>query len=239
MAKFLILGDIHCRWQNLDTLLEEILYNDNSFDAIINVGDFGYGWPGIAENWVNKTGLIFYWAEGNHDNADMLKEHHNSNGGTLPANIVHMPRGSLLNIKGVNLAFFGGASSPDKDQRLIGQSWWPEETIRSSELDSFLARDIGNVDILITHEKAENYEFPPDGPRIIHGGCGASDRIAIQQIVEKTAPTSHFWGHWHYPMKGYYKPTSTEWHCINTIDNGDFVIWENGHIYHRQLGRNG
>lgn len=68
--------------------------------------------------------------------------------------IFHLKRGEIYNFEGKKVLTFGGADSVDKERRLLGQSWWPEEVPNFADvtnLDNNLKLHNNEVDFILTH----------------------------------------------------------------------------------------
>src|SRR6185436_2239841 len=136
--KVLILGDVHGVWGDLNIVINAALQQHPDITHLIQVGDFGYAWPGGKPFKFSKSfmddctyekarSLPFYWIDGNHENHDQLEKDQ----GAYQPRMIYMPRGSVTDMlddddTDKRAMFFGGASSIDKAHRIQGKSWWPQ-----------------------------------------------------------------------------------------------------------------
>jgi len=156
----MLLGDTH---GNPDALLAAFNRAYNlGVEAIIQLGDFGFGWQVgeddicdfsyLTGSMVEKTGIPFYWLDGNHENFDRLYALPLNEAGHRPIleGVTHLPRGSVIKFGETTFMAFGGAYSVDKPNRQEGKSWWKQETASQEDIDRALSA--GKVDILLTHD---------------------------------------------------------------------------------------
>lgn len=125
---------------------------------LIQVGDFGYWgqlFPAYIEMQIKQP---FYFIEGNHDDVDDLLQH------KQPFEVwpkaVYVPRGTVLEIAGKQIMFFGGAKSVDRKFRVAGTkrrpaplgAWFKREVPSEAELERAIKAAEGKkIDILVTH----------------------------------------------------------------------------------------
>ena len=106
-------------------------------DVVLVLGDFGFVWDGSkAEqkklDWLRKRPYTLLFLDGSHENYDLLAQYPTVElfGGKVQAlggNVYHVCRGSVLELEGKKYLCFGGAESPDKEDREAGVNWWPQE----------------------------------------------------------------------------------------------------------------
>lgn len=164
MSKNIIVcGDIHGYWRYLNALI-----NKKKPELILQCGDFGF-FPKFARKpftrngarysgfdpWgvrPGKTKIIF--APGNHcdwDSLDIWGEQFEFP--ELMPNVFYAPRGTTYTLPdGRVVLFMGGAESIDKNTRLIGFDWFPQEVLTLSELYKLEERGLDKVDIVISHK---------------------------------------------------------------------------------------
>lgn len=132
-------------------------------DFIIIAGDFGGVW---AKRTLERDLKLFsdlpvtvLFVDGNHENFDLINSYpvETWKGGKvhkIKPDIIHLMRGQVFEIEGKTIFTFGGATSIDRDFRIEGESWWPQELPTYKELDEGIAnlKRYGNkVDYIITH----------------------------------------------------------------------------------------
>lgn len=148
-------------------------------DIVFQLGDFGYGWSrpqrkGTGEHYclfseqvakfVKKTenvatgGVIpVYWLGGNHENYDFLerelangKRLHRNGTWEVAPNVFYVPRGVILTFGSVRFLCCGGGTSIDRNSRVEGESWWPQEAITDD--DVVACQRAGEADVLLSHD---------------------------------------------------------------------------------------
>jgi len=206
-----ILGDIHGNWKNLNNLLFTKFP-----DIVLQCGDFGY-WPHMYD-FSPKLPVMtkLYWCAGNHENWDMLDEWNYSllkNREMFP-NLYYMPRCSYITLPNkMNVLFFGGAESIDKDNRILGVSWWKQEIPGYDALDNL--PDI-NIDIVISHTCPLEFDIGE-----YFSKENDPTRRALSIIFKKYNPKYWAFGHWHTFKKGIYN--QCKWICLN--ENSKSYWW--------------
>lgn len=220
--KILLLGDIHANWNSLNRAIAIALREHSDITHIINVGDNGEKFfqdaifTPMYELRKRKIWPI-YFCDGNHDRVPYFIE----NDGTGNPFMKWMPRGSILQIEGKRILFFGGATSIDRQHRTEGKDWWPTETIKYAEVIKTLNEVDGPIDCVISHDRPENFPAKKYEYKEV---AGQGDRQALQALWEKYYPEYWFYGHYHAPDHGFYE--NTEFVCCPIIDSLNYVIWD-------------
>lgn len=161
-----ITGDIHGDYDihKFSTRIFPMQRELSRSDYMIICGDFGLIWSNSADEkywlkWLDRKSWTTLWIDGNHENFDLLKEYpieewHGGKVQKITENIIHLCRGSVLEIEGKKIFAFGGAESHDKEYRKLGRSIWLEEMPSADEMEQGRkSLDLNNwqVDIVITH----------------------------------------------------------------------------------------
>lgn len=133
-------------------------------DTLIITGDFGYIWDGTKSDqcWLDKLNekkLTVCFVDGNHENFRILNQYPivEWKGGRvhqIRESVFHLMRGETYTIEGKTFFVLGGADSHDKQYRILGSSWWPEEIPSKEELmhaRQTLDRINWKVDYILTH----------------------------------------------------------------------------------------
>lgn len=185
----LILGDVHGCWGDLNITIARALRKYPNISRMIQVGDFGYAWPGgkpfsfsrsfMEDELIAKAKNIpFHWLDGNHENFNQL----DADAGAWQPGITYQPRGSVLEFESKRALFFGGASSIDKAFRVQDKTWWPQEEISYRQVLTALEHK-GPFDIILSHE------FPLAFP---YGSYkkefGRADKQALDALRERYRP---------------------------------------------------
>ena len=114
-------------------------------DKLIICEDFGLPWYGDEEEakciaWLGQKPFEILFVDGNHENHYLLSQLPEVElfGGTVGKvcdSVYHLKRGEIYTIDGKKFFCFGGAKSTDKEWRVEGLSWWPEEMPSKAEMD--------------------------------------------------------------------------------------------------------
>jgi predicted phosphodiesterase len=211
--RLLIAGDTH---GNLPHLRRELIpaAHENCADAIVQVGDFGYTWPGRPERFellhaaLDEANLPLYWLDGNHDNYTDLKDRgifDSDRPEPMTDRITYLPRSATWDWDGVKFMSLGGAISIDKARRLRGLSWWPEESLSYAQVER--AMDVGKVDVLLTHDaptgvrplqKYLDLESSRLGVGYKIDAESTAHREALRAVCNETQPELLIHGHYHH-----------------------------------------
>ena len=161
-----ITGDVHCphdvsklnteNWPEQKQLTRD--------DYLIVCGDMGIVWDGSRsdkywQQWFNTKPCTTLFVDGNHENHPMLssymvEEWHGGKVHKIRPHVFHLMRGQVFDIDGIKLFAMGGASSHDKEFRMEGKSWWPEELPSDEEYieaEHNLERNGWVVDLVVSH----------------------------------------------------------------------------------------
>lgn len=180
----MIVGDIHGRFGYLNKLI-----NKRAPEVIICCGDFGI-WPNIPLSSIKNHNCKVYFCEGNHENYNELKKIRRSKEPVeIYKNIFYMSRGSKLTLNGKNILFFGGAESVDKEYRIEGHNWFPEESITTEQINSLRKQ---KIDIVISHT-APGFIIESMG-RLKRAGTSPT---LLEYVHELYKPNCWFFGHMH------------------------------------------
>lgn len=156
-----VTGDMH---GDLTRLSPAALRPLKKGDTLLVCGDFGFVWDGspAEQKRLDKIGRRPYtvaFLDGRHENFDLLArypvtEWQGGRAQVISGNLVHLLRGEIYELEGESYFVFGGGESEDREFRIPGVSWWPQETPTEEELQRALAnlqaRD-NRVDYVLTH----------------------------------------------------------------------------------------
>jgi len=179
-------------------------------EMVLQLGDFGFWiheYEGIKYMVrLNKellaAGITLYWIDGNHENHVWLRQLFLNYKGqprpvqTLGSQLWHLPRGSVVELGGKRFLACGGAFSIDKDRRIPGRSWWPEEMVSVEDVARCQSR--GKADILLSHDCPEG--VAPKGEHAAMKECPetAINRDRITQVMRNARVSLVLHGHWHH-----------------------------------------
>jgi hypothetical protein len=139
-------------------------------DLLIILGDCGLLWERewskeelYWARWLTAKKVTTCFIDGNHENYDRLGKLeetslHGAKVGVAYSDkngtIYHLKRGEVLQVRNKKLFIFGGAQSIDKEYRITGLNWWPEEIPNYAECDhalETLEKHGNEVDYILTH----------------------------------------------------------------------------------------
>ena len=172
---------------------------------LVQLGDFGFLWPGHDQlqdlsDMLVGNGITLRFCDGNHDDHRRLKKLRGRvrvRGVEIAKNVIYQPRGSVHEDEdGTRFLFLGGAPSIDRDSRVEGRSWWPEETIKDAEFDLAMSAK-KPIHVLVTHD-APTYPpgFSPKGsPSYRRDQVRSMKRV--DALIQHHRPEIHVHGHWH------------------------------------------
>lgn len=213
---------------------------DAGASKLIQVGDFGL-WPGFEGvkflDQVNRAAeycsVTVYAVRGNHDSnywehvlgSHFYPECPMTGGKYVRSNIVLLPRVGGFWMGGGNgrRRFFvaGGAASIDRDSRIPGESWWPEELLTDNEVNGI---NESKVDILLTHDASTRTPF---GFVLYQDNESLFNRSRIDRVIDKVSPDMHFHGHYH--RKYEWQNVTSRYHWIETFGlDMDGTPWNTG-----------
>lgn len=203
-----IIGDIHGEFKTVLYLLLNRYKVENCH--IIVAGDIGLGFYKINYytaifNEINEDlktkDIHIYFIRGNHDNPDWFDNTPNEL--SAYSNIHIIKDYSVLNINNHHILCIGGAVSPDKIERILGQTWWEgEEVKRIDNLDEVIKEN--NIDIVVSHTNPIFTE-----PKLILGNkmsvsdfelskeCGKILAEVFFYLIEHNNPLK-YWIHGHH-----------------------------------------
>ena len=163
-----------------------------------------------------------YWCDGNHeDHWDLVGERNYMKAPcNMMPNVYYMKRGSVLQLPdGRNVLFIGGADSIDKDARMLGVDWFPEELISYKDVENLPDID---VDIVISHTcPIEIYEEVIRRSHISRRPDPSAH--ALSYVLDKYKPNLWYFGHFHTFLEG--RLRNTKWYCLNTISETNWWVY--------------
>ena len=201
--KIAYLGDIHGNLNVIESLNDRM----EGFN-IIQVGDFGIGffkkqWEIIRhlDNQLGYKNNKLYIIRGNHDNPFVWQD------SPIFENITFVKDFDFLEIVGVKHLFIGGATSIDRKHRMIGSTYWVEESVPFIDLVEFVGL---TPDVIVTHTAPRS--APPYGFNHLVEHYASNDtelkkdltleRNELDKVFNyfKDTPCEWFYGHFHMPL---------------------------------------
>lgn len=201
-------GDTHIPWdiKKLNTKNFPAQLGLTRDDIVIVLGDFGLLWKEDKEylywkKWLEEKKPMIAFCDGNHENFDWLQSLPVSEwqGGKvhwISENIVHLMRGQIFRFDGKSFFVCGGATSTDKEIRVAGVSWWPQEDINFREIDEALdnleSADY-TVDYILTHTCPQSLVQPMFHTQTITDPTASF----LDEVYQRTKFHRWYFGHWH------------------------------------------
>lgn len=172
-------------------------------DVMIVCGDAGLVWNGSKEdkywqNWLNEKNFTTFCCLGNHEGYNLISDYSiveifGGKARQIQPSVFYAISGEIYTINGKKMLFINGADSHDKEWRIEGKSWWPQERITEAEIDNALknlSKHNFQVDYIISHtggsEVCKQLGFMPT----------ISDEL-FDKILEATKYDKHYCGHYH------------------------------------------
>jgi hypothetical protein len=199
---------------------------------ILHAGDFGV-WPGAeGRKFLDEVsldlqlaGMELWFVDGNHEwHPELIalreEERRNGNDGLVPidrddrdlATIYWIPRGHRWTWHGKTWMGLGGAVSVDAAVRLLGRSWWREETFTGEQLKH--AMRPGKVHVMLTHDSPSavrmSFGQPPSFWDVMDLARSEAHREQLQDVVDKIQPETLIHGHYHRDVRQTIEPYGTK-----------------------------
>ena len=157
-----VTGDMHGDYSRFnDSKIKKL----KKGDFLIVCGDFGFVWDGSKREKrilkkIGKKRFYTLFVEGCHENYSLLEEYPEEEfcGGrvnVISGRLMHVKRGSLLNLQGNSFFAFGGGQTKEIDIRRESKTWWEQELPTPEEVKNGVRvlNECGKeVDYIITHE---------------------------------------------------------------------------------------
>lgn len=157
-----ITGDMH---GELERFNDKRIRSLKKGDFLIVCGDFGFVWDGSKREEailksIGKKRFYTLFIEGCHENYDLLAKYPEEDfcGGrvnVISGNLMHIKRGSILDLQGMRFFAFGGGQTKDIDIRRDSHTWYEAELPTTEEVRDAvlnLKNADGKLDYIITHE---------------------------------------------------------------------------------------
>lgn len=203
-ARLLVVGDTHgdLGWVRNDVIPRAV---DLGCTKIVQVGDFGFVWPGSwwhelarLSKMLDTAGIDLHFLPGNHEDHPTLArldadadERSPEGHAALAARIFYTGRVSAWSWSGTRFAAVGGAPSIDRRLRTAGRDWWPEEVL--SEEEHQRATRLGEVAVLFTHDAPSS--LPVNG--LIPDADSTANRQRLTDVGRALRPATWLHGHYH------------------------------------------
>lgn len=203
----LIVGDVHGRHTSIFRMIDQA--TSRGLTNVIQVGDYGSTFTRTfirkVEEYARKAGVTLRFADGNHEDHAFLRSLPKTRDGAhlVSGHVLYQPRGSVAEIDGARVMFFGGAVSVNKTYlKSRGKLWQEQEAI--TDIDVAVARRSDPVDVLISHDAPSSVTLPEDlfhleASNVIKAEAHRN-RELLQEVVEAVTPKAVYHGHYHRRM---------------------------------------
>lgn len=156
-----IAGDWHGNIAWVQSVIPRIHREAPDVDTIFHSWDFGLypeahgkGFLAAVDFWCHTANIRrVYVCPGNHEHWGELTRRFAGQPGQavqLTRVVWTLPRGYRFTVGGKQWMAFGGAASLDREFRIPGITWWPEEAPTDADVNNAIAG--GPVAVLLTHE---------------------------------------------------------------------------------------
>lgn len=203
MTRALMLGDSHGNFPFIRNGFD--LADREGIRLVIQLGDFGF-WPAPprtplfsdrVHSLAEEYGLTVLVIDGNHDDPNDYDRWSNAVPDLSVPGLVHVPRGTVLDIDGHSVGCLGGAVSIDMERRVPGRSWWSEESLTNADVGNAVLNG-SVIDVMLSHDAP----IPPD-VRPWTFSDTVTEALWEQQrrftaVLNHWQPTVHLHGHWHH-----------------------------------------
>jgi calcineurin-like phosphoesterase family protein len=214
VGKVGVAGDWHGNTQWAQVTVKKIAeeLKDEDEKIIFQLGDFGF-WPG---DWgksyirgltttLEEVGAELFFIDGNHENHPLLRknaERHKILDKREPVpitgRITWLQRGTRATISGKEWLFLGGAASVDRQHRVEGQSWFPEERITDEQAGAAIAG--GPAEVLVCHDSPAFVQIKfPEYPKwpVQDLALSQVNREKLEEVVRQVKVKYVMHGHMH------------------------------------------
>lgn len=235
-----ITGDVHGHFSALNAFINAQIRQNRRMKQlaektalevmILQCGDFAFFWPGCdnSRSINNKVGFVkdgqvkIYWCAGNHEDHDRLdnlfKPDNKDNFAEVAPGVIYARFGATLDLgAGARVLFAGGAESHDRENRVEGVSWWPQEGISKQDMDRLDA--VPGADWIISHTAPYYLDVPLRGHLLPE-----PSRRMLDAVFDRYQPKYWYFGHFHNHCQGYYD--GCDWECLDCLDIGRSKSWE-------------
>lgn len=250
MARYLIIGDIHGHFHDLNSVMKNVDFNLKiRYDAVIQVGDFGF-YPQCFEQldkWLkpNKDNRLEYARHkfhkpvyaicGNHEQHKWLRES-NKEEWKEKYNIFYQPRGSYLDIDGYKIGFLGGALNADRPQEGSIDKRTTNYILNNEASEAVdLWNSVGGMDTIITHSCPNNIGVGMVGhPALIQsvqqyctdaghdpGDFTDCGEAPLRSLYHKLDKKPSLWFYGHFHTVKSSRVGQTEFICVGSGDSSD------------------
>lgn len=217
-----VVGDMHGHasgWEAIVDALAEV----PDLAGVWQAGDFGFrfkpAYLAAVQAVATRLGVPVHWVDGNHDNHEVIAAARRENWTdpialwpeTAP-DVLHVPRGGIVEMGGRRVMGVGGAQSTDVNGRSAHLDWWRGETLSMAETYRAMDAAAAGADIMVCHDtptgtepgvadgRFARYNVPDD-----IAALAMKHRDALAVIADIARPRLIVHGHHHHRYNGRWK----------------------------------
>lgn len=216
----LFLGDLNCRYWLVNQAIgvAETQF-DESVTAVIQLGDFGLFKTPLNSYFNGKDSHSFirpvYFIDGNHEDFLFFETLTR----TFSRQFTYIPRGSVLNLNGLNFLCLGGSAYMDPVNTPSGA------VIRDSDIQTCLSHSPETVDIILTHDCPSDIGVPGTTG---FEYCGQTGFSQSRRLRDHFSSKTWLFAHHHQ----FFEHSDTHGSCFGLPEahDGFAVMGENGQV---------
>lgn len=198
----LFVGDVHGNIPRFQQIARTVA--ETRPQIVMFCGDFGW-WPRLSwgkkflqevKQTVANSPTKFVFVDGNHEDHHNLP-HDNTELTEMLPNLWYLPRGTKIRVQNLTFLGVGGAVSIDQNRRLIGTSWFQEETSNWAQQNRVL--DAGKADVVVAHDVPGAADIPMARriPTDVETPADAH-RAFLDAVLSTAQPELWLAGHYHH-----------------------------------------
>ena len=203
--KIICIGDVHGRTDSYQKMLRQRFRETRT----VQIGDMGIGFPGSG---LHKLLDYHTWFRGNHDNQEKCRSYPSY-------------QGDYGFDTKANFFWVAGAWSIDRDYRIEGISWWPDEELSYAELNRVI-----DMYVAIKPDYVLSHEAPSKAAAVLlhdlsgeyfatKGSCQHSRTAqALQAMLDIHQPKEWVFGHYHVSHSFAVPFYDTKFTCVAELD---------------------
>ena len=207
-----VCGDWHGNIGWVRTIARVLPYLASDVTTILHLGDWSMPPAEIDEVFAETDIDRIYVTLGNHEPWDQitpLLDEHPSHAVRISKLTWLLPRPARLTIGGRRVLSLGGAASVDRQSRIEGLTWFPDEAITDDHITAAIAG--GRADLMLTHEAPAGTPVRPvqvllrTNPHNFPAAAleaSAASRARIAEVWNAVRPELLAHGHMHVPAGG-------------------------------------
>lgn len=210
--RVVVCGDWHGNVGWVRTIARVLPYMAPDVTTLLHLGDWSMPLDLVDEVFAETDIDRIYVTLGNHEpwnQISPLLEKHPGAAVRVSKVAWFLPRPARLTIGGRRVLSLGGAASVDRDSRIEGLTWWPDEAITEEHVAEAIAG--GPADLMLTHEGPAGTPVRPVR-EILRTNPNHFPEAALKASLASRARVSEVWdavrpellahGHMHVPAGG-------------------------------------